>query len=236
MTETETESTSLAPLYLKMAAVMGHLERVPKRGVNEHFRYAYVTDSDVLDAVRKAMALERVAFFVDIDELMVDNKRTTVRLSLTFADGDTGAAYTIQWFGEALDSQDKGINKAVTAGVKYCLLKTFLMSTGEDDDPDGSKPPAKKAQPKRQPRPTAQKPTQQPSRKRDDLEPTPHWIEDPAVRARFWAWTSDTLELDGEQVHTALGVESVKDYAGTMGEAKTAILNWNAKRKGKEEN
>ena len=146
MTENQTEpeapqwATDMASLYLKMSRVMSHLERVPKRGENKHFGYAYVTDSDVLDAVRKAMAEERVAFFVDVGEVMTNGKRTTTPLLITFADGDTGATKTINWLGEADDSQDKGINKAITAGVKYCLLKTFLMSTGDDDDPDGSKP------------------------------------------------------------------------------------------------
>lgn len=65
-------------------------------------------------------------------------------------------------------------------------------------------------------------------------EPAPHWITNPKVRARFWAWTGDTLGLDGEQVHTALGVEHVEEFAGTMDEAKTAILNWNAARKESE--
>ena len=133
--QTETPA-NLAPLYMKMAAVMGHLERLPKRGVNKHFGYPYVTDSDVLDAVRKAMAEERVAFFVSMDATATTPKGSSVLLSLTFADGDTGAAKTIRWEGEAHDSQDKGINKAVTAAVKYCLLKTFLMSTGDDSDPD----------------------------------------------------------------------------------------------------
>jgi hypothetical protein len=123
-----------------MAAVMSHLERLPKRGKNKHFGYDYVTDSDVLDAVRKAMAQESVAFFVNVDAIRKESKYTVADLSLTFADGSSGASKTIRWTGEALDTQDKGINKAITAGVKYALLKTFLVSTGEEDDPDGQKP------------------------------------------------------------------------------------------------
>jgi|GEM_PF-4547377 len=53
----------------------------------------------------------------------------------TLACGDTGATITTRWTGEAADSQDKGINKAATAALKYWLLKTFLISTG-DEDPD----------------------------------------------------------------------------------------------------
>lgn len=183
----QADTTNLAPLYLKMAAVMGHLERVPKRGKNEHFGYEYVTDSDVLDAVRKAMALEHLAFFVSVDDVVTEGKRTTVQLSITFADGDTGIAYAIHWPGEALDSQDKGITKAITSGVKYCLLKTFLMSTGDEDDPDGSKPLTEKPKRSKQARPTPQGDANQAiaelygdydpdlveaQRETDDLEPT----------------------------------------------------------------
>jgi len=54
----------------------------------------------------------------------------------------------------------------------------------------------------------------------------PHWIEDPKVRARFWAWTGNTLGLSNEQVHTALGVEHISDYPGTMEAAKAQIEAW----------
>ena len=52
-----------------------------------------------------------------------------------------------------------------------------------------------------------------------------HWIDDPKVRARFWAWTGK-LTLTKEQVHKALGVKSVHDYAGTMDDARAAIEKW----------
>lgn len=53
-----------------------------------------------------------------------------------------------------------------------------------------------------------------------------HWIEKDKPRKRFWLWTRETLGLTDEQVHEALGVESVKDYEGTMAEAKKQIEEW----------
>jgi len=57
-----------------------------------------------------------------------------------------------------------------------------------------------------------------------------HWIDKTdsagvSLRVRFWAWT-DKQTLTREQVYTALGVEHIHDYAGTMGDAKTAIEKW----------
>lgn len=53
------------------------------------------------------------------------------------------------------------------------------------------------------------------------LKKTPHWIEDEQVRRRFWA---RYLQLGRDRVHEELGVESVKDFTGTMQEAAD-ILN-----------
>jgi len=49
-----------------------------------------------------------------------------------------------------------------------------------------------------------------------------HWIESDKVRARFWAYTTE-LTLSKDDVHAALGVEHVKDFEGTMQDAKAAI-------------
>lgn len=53
-----------------------------------------------------------------------------------------------------------------------------------------------------------------------------HWIERGDVRKKFWVWAREDLSLTDEQVHQALGVESVKAYEGTMAEAKKQIEEW----------
>lgn len=50
-----------------------------------------------------------------------------------------------------------------------------------------------------------------------------HWINDPKVRARFWAYAKKDLKLAEAQVHEALGVESVAEFDGTMREAKDRL-------------
>ena len=194
----------LATLYRRMAQAMAQLKRLPKRGRNTHFGYDYVTDSDVLDAVRGALGAAGVAFFTDVVDMSQDGKRTELTLDAMFADSETGASMTVTWIGEALDSQDKGINKALTAAVKYGLLKTLLVSTGEDD-PDGEP---------------------EPDKGNGHEQAKPHWIEDAKVRARFWAWTKDKLALSEVEVHDALGVASVKEFAGSMDDAKVQIETW----------
>lgn len=65
----------------------------------------------------------------------------------TITDGN----YTlnVSSMGEAIDTGDKGSNKAQTAARKYALLGAFQLSTGADDPdarhPDAPKPPAEVA-------------------------------------------------------------------------------------------
>lgn len=65
----------------------------------------------------------------------------------------------------------------------------------------------------------------------DGNKPKPtHWIDSVdtqgrPIRNRFWAYTNE-LGLTNDQVHKALGVESVKDYAGSMADARKAIDDW----------
>ncbi len=146
-----------AALFAKLARVMAGLERLPKRGHNQHFNYAFVQDADVLDAVRSALAAEGIAFMASIGEIEQvvigqdkqgrDRFKTRAQFVYTFADGETGATWSATWFGEAIDDQDKGVAKAATSALKYFLLKNFILSTGDPaDDTDGAGETRGKAQ------------------------------------------------------------------------------------------
>ena len=57
-----------------------------------------------------------------------------------------------------------------------------------------------------------------------------HWIDDPKVRARFWAWVKGE-GLHESDVLAALKTESVHEYSGTMGDAKTALVEYIARNR-----
>ena len=132
--------TAQAALFAKLARVMGRLKKLPKSGYNEHFKYNFVTESDVSDAVRAALAAENVAFLARMRATHPDGKKTIVEMEYTFADGETGAIWASIWTGEAIDSQDKGIAQAATSALKYFLMKTFVLSSGDpgDDSDNGA--------------------------------------------------------------------------------------------------
>ena len=127
-----------APLFAKLARVMGKIERLPKTGWNDYQKYAYASDADVSDLIRPLLAEEGVCLFVDMIGVEQIENRTRCHFSFTFADGETGETFTSTWYGESLTGKDdKGINKAATSALKYFLLKTFIVGTGDlADEPD----------------------------------------------------------------------------------------------------
>ncbi len=160
------QMTEKRGLMARMSAVMGRLERLPKNGWNDHFKYPFVTDADVSDAVRQALAAEGIAFLPSIEEVARDGNRTIAKFAFTFS-CETGEVWMAKWMGEATDTQDKGFAKAATSALKYFLLKTFIISTGDEPDPDKEGPakPAKKqaaAPAPVPPRPTASAPPPRP--------------------------------------------------------------------------
>jgi hypothetical protein len=133
-------------LYAKLARVFGKIHRVPKRGRNDFHKYDYATAADVLDAVRIPLAEENIFIFpktedvTQVEWITPKDKpiqwKTTVTLSFTFCDGDTGATMQTIFKGEGIDALDKGLPKALTAATKYFLQTTFLVSTGDDPESD----------------------------------------------------------------------------------------------------
>ena len=145
-------------LRQKLLAIAAAVGRLPKSGYNQHFRYNYVLESDVLQAVRDAAIKEGVVIRVD-DMRLMDSRETSrgnriVQLLVCFRieDADSADVIDIPWFAEALDNEDKGIQKAVTSAYKYFLLKTFFVSTGDDPDGSAEQEPEPKAEPKVEPK------------------------------------------------------------------------------------
>lgn len=137
-----------ATLFAKMARAMGKMSRLKKTGKHPTQGYPFATDADVSDLVREALAEEGIAFLpamTGVNPVQVGQTkyqqpifRNYASFVFTFACSETGATYSCAWQSEADDSSDKGINKTATAAVKYFLLKTFLISTGDTVDPDAS--------------------------------------------------------------------------------------------------
>jgi hypothetical protein len=138
-------------LHSKIADVMGEIGTIPKNGRNTFHGYDYVLEADIVEAVRQKLASRSVALYassrlVETREWRTppsknnpDGKPTLIthiQVDITFADGESGETFTITSAGTGDDASDKGTYKAITGAVKYALMKTFLIPTGDEPERD----------------------------------------------------------------------------------------------------
>lgn len=149
MTAGDAPTRSLAR---KLAEVMAEVGNVEKKGRNTHFNYRFVQESDLVDKIRPLLAARNVMFMVTVESIetvreverrnggfdYVERQKVVGR----FIDGDSGEVFESSVFADGMDGQDKGPYKGLTGGVKYLLMKTFLVGTGDDPENDrGTEPP-----------------------------------------------------------------------------------------------
>lgn len=143
-----------ASLYARINAVKAGIKRVPKTGKNTHFNYNYATESDISDLVRPLMAecgvclvfkgpIRNMTEIIDCPTKSGGGQyfyRIWVKYILVNTDRPEEREEVLIP-GEALDQQDKGFSKALTAAAKYAWLKIFDISTGDESaDRDSDQP------------------------------------------------------------------------------------------------
>ncbi len=166
---------SIAALNKKLLEVSKAVGYIEKDGKNPHFKYSYQSYEAVAQAVRNALNENGLSFTLAAESLKADGNTRIVTLEGTFTDVDTGAMRMVTWIGEGQDNQDKGTAKAITAAVKYGLMRMLLVSDKENVDPDSS---GKIKQ---------------------------HWSQDADLVNQFYAHADKNLELDQQQVDDWLG-------------------------------
>jgi len=119
----------------KMVAISAALRNVRKNGRNDFQKYAYVRESDVVLVVSAEMAEHGVAFFPEVLSVEpVGDHGVMVHMRATFVDAESGESVSVSWYGEGQDKGDKATAKAITAATKTLLMKTFLISQGDDNE------------------------------------------------------------------------------------------------------
>lgn len=66
---------------------------------------------------------------------------TAITVEYDLVSAIDGSRHTIRIPGEAMDSGDKSVNKALSAAYKYACFKTFCIPTEGDNDADAVSPP-----------------------------------------------------------------------------------------------
>ncbi len=110
--------------------------------------YKYPTETDLIQAVRKAMIEEGITMFVLSAEILERKEfearsgrqmtNTLIKRVFRFTHAESGTHIDATAFGEGSDVGDKSCNKAMTGAKKYAIRETLLLETGDDPDEQSS--------------------------------------------------------------------------------------------------
>lgn len=140
-------------LWQKLAAISNAIGHIEKTGRNSHFNYAFMEHAQVVAVIRPI--LDEYGVTVDLEALDAtysEKNRVMLHMSYTVTNADKPSeTFTRRWVSEAMDQQDKGINKALTAAEKNVFAKLFHISDQDlEDDANDTQPAKKQAAPTRQ--------------------------------------------------------------------------------------
>jgi hypothetical protein len=129
-------------LRQKLAEVRRRIGYVQKRGHNERFNYSYVTAADIAGSVGDILAELGVVVIPRLEDISYESavgrgeatRMARVVMAYTFADVDSGEEIIAKVAGQGLDPGDKAPYKAMTGALKYALLQSFLLATGDDPE------------------------------------------------------------------------------------------------------
>lgn len=201
-------------LFAAMAKVLAKVGYVQKKGHNSFHRYSYAQEADLMDHIRPILAEYGIALFVSNMEPKIevikdgrgkDAYLATVGMKFTLAHGESGQSMESVFYGQGMANDDKALYKAYTGAQKYFLMKTFMISTGDDPEKDE---PLDKSQP----------PTKQEKLIRrigamlcgDEMEG--HKLSKTELE-RFWIWVCSTKQVEAP---TDLTVEQLTDLGKSL--------------------
>jgi hypothetical protein len=129
-------------LRQKLAEVRRRIGYIQKRGHNERFNYSYVTAADIAGAVGDLLSELGVVVIPSLENITYESttgrnettRMARVVMAYTFSDVDSGEELVAKVAGQGLDTGDKAPYKAMTGALKYALLQSFLLATGDDPE------------------------------------------------------------------------------------------------------
>jgi hypothetical protein len=127
----------LPNIYQRINEVMKEVNYIQKSDKKVNNMYSFVSHDSVSAALHMPMANHGIVMTSSIVELNRDGNRTTLKVEVSFINADDPAdKFSVFCYGDGIDQQDKGIGKAMSYAVKYALLKTFCLETGDDVEKD----------------------------------------------------------------------------------------------------
>ena len=141
MSENKKTPTTKA-LATKILKIMEELTYLKKDGSNTFHKYNYVTEAKISKAFRDKFIEHKIILVPSARLNGTENGITNLDMTMAIIDIESGEKIEVPWAGQGADKGDKGMYKAFTGGIKYFLMKLFMLPTGDDpevDNPDYDK-------------------------------------------------------------------------------------------------
>jgi hypothetical protein len=110
---------------------------------NKGYQFAYVSSSQTLGSLRAKMDELKVLLIPRVSNAVASDKPTQkgafqmftqLWVEYTWVNAENPEeTITCSWYGQGLDTGEKGVGKALTYSEKYFMLKFFNIATDEDD-------------------------------------------------------------------------------------------------------
>lgn len=135
-------------IYKAIAGVVSDIGAVGKEKVNKQQGFKYRSIDDVYSVLNPALAKNKIFILPEI----IENKKevgksksgtnitwVTLKIKYTLY-ADDGSFVETVLLGEAMDTGDKAINKAMAIAYKYLCFQVFCIPLEDMDDPDSERP------------------------------------------------------------------------------------------------
>lgn len=127
-------------------AVLQVMREVPyiQKSRSDGLRYTFASEAELIAHLHPAMLKAGLTIKPTGMELLVNEQYQTsrgtsmthviLRCTYLLSHSASGEKNAIQSLGEASDSGDKAVPKAMTCAMKYALREAYLIETGDDPD------------------------------------------------------------------------------------------------------
>ena len=135
-------------IFQKMTSILKETKAITKSENNQQQGFKFRGIDNVMNELHELFAKNDVFILQEVQDFTVDARPTAkggtlfytrAKIKFRYMTTDGSFVETVN-VGEAMDSGDKSMNKAMSIALKYSLLQMFLIPTEEPKDPDRDTP------------------------------------------------------------------------------------------------
>lgn len=135
-------------IFSKLVNILKETKAITKSEKNQQQGFKFRGIDNVMNELHEIFSRNEVFILQEVKDFTTENRptksggtNTFTRATITFRYMTTDGSFVETTnVGEAMDSGDKGMNKAMSIALKYSLLQMFLIPTEEQKDPDATTP------------------------------------------------------------------------------------------------